>query len=379
MISRAALSASQAAGRIGDERGVLRRLHLDGTLVLFLLMLCGYGLVVLYSALDGSTERLMGQVTRLGMAWGVMFAVAQVPPRVIQRWAIPIYGLGVLLLAAVLVIGVEANGARRWIDLPGLPRFQPAELMKLAVPMLLAAVLGDRSLPPGSGWLLSALVLMAAPALLIAMQPDLGTAILVTASGLGLVFLAGIRWRWILGALLAALAAAPVLWHFMRDYQRQRVLTLFDPESDPFGAGWNIIQSKIAIGSGGWSGKGLMQGTQSQLDFLPESHTDFVIAVLAEELGFVGVFGLLVLYFLVISRGLWIAVRAQDNFSRLLAGSLTLTFFTYLFVNIAMVAGLLPVVGVPLPLVSYGGTSALTLMIAFGMLMSIHTHPKPLT
>lgn len=367
-----------AAARLDNGSSLLGRVHLDGPLLIFVMMVCGLGLLVLYSALEGNTDRFMSQVIRLGVAFLVMVAVAQISPRTLRRWAPVLYLGGLVLLIAVLLIGVEAKGARRWIDLPGLPRFQPAEMMKLAVPMMLATLFADRPFPPRMLWIAVALLLMVLPAGLIALQPDLGTAVLVTGSGLAIILLAGIHWRWILGVAVAAAAAAPVLWQFMHPYQQQRVLTLFDPQSDPFGAGWNIIQSKIAIGSGGVLGKGWMQGTQSQLDFLPESHTDFIIAVMAEELGFVGVAALLFLYLLVISRGMQIAMAATDNFSRLLAGSLTLTFFIYLFVNIAMVAGLLPVVGVPLPLVSYGGTSALTLMAGFGMLMAIQTHPKRL-
>ena len=249
--------------------------------------------------------------------------------------------------------------------------------MKLAVPLMVASSLADRPLPPTGKTVAWVLALIAAPALLIALQPDLGTAILVAAAGFAVLLLSGLFWRWVLLAGLLGLAALPGLWMVMRDYQRQRVLTLLDPESDPLGAGWNIIQSKIAIGSGGLFGKGLFEGTQSHLNFLPESHTDFILAVLAEELGFLGVLGLLTLYFLLLTRGLYIATQGRDTFARLLAGGLTLTFFTYLFVNVAMVSGLAPVVGVPLPLVSYGGTSALTLLAGFGVLMAVATQPKP--
>lgn len=360
------------------RQALLWRLHVDLPLLVLVLLVCGLGLVVLYSAVDGNFARLQSQASRLGLALGVMLVVAQVPPRSLQRWSLPLYLVGLGLLVTVLFVGVSAKGAQRWIDLPGLLRFQPSEIMKIVVPMVLAAFFSERSLPPRFGVLCAALLLLAIPTVLIAVQPDLGTAILVTGSGLAIVLLAGIQWRWVLAAGLAGLAALPALWAVMRDYQRQRVLTLFDPESDPLGAGWNIIQSKTAIGSGGIYGKGLMQGTQSHLDFLPESDTDFIIAVMAEEMGFLGVMVLLLLYFLVITRGLYIATQAQDTYCRLLAGSLSFTFFMYAFVNIAMVSGLLPVVGVPLPLVSFGGTSALTLMAAFGILMSIHTHPKML-
>lgn len=358
------------------RQALLWRLHVDLPLLALVLLICGVGLVVLYSAVDGDVPRLQTQAMRLGLALGVMLAIAQVPPRSLRRWSLPMYLVGLALLVAVLFIGVSAKGAQRWIDLPGLPRFQPSEIMKVVVPMMMAAFMADRSLPPRFGVLCVALLLLAIPAALIAVQPDLGTAILVTGSGVAIILLAGIQWRFVLAAGLAGLAALPALWMVMKDYQRQRVLTLFDPETDPLGAGWNIIQSKTAIGSGGLYGKGLMQGTQSHLDFLPESDTDFIIAVMAEETGFFGVMVLLVLYFLVITRGLYIATQAQDVYSRLLAGSISFTFFIYAFVNIAMVSGLLPVVGVPLPLVSYGGTSAITLMAAFGILMAVHTHPK---
>lgn len=356
----------------------LRRFHLDLPLVALILLTAGYGLLILYSALDRDVVALQGQISRLAVALGVMVVVAQIDLAVLQRWAPVIYGLGMVMLVLVLLVGVQAKGAQRWLAVPGLPRFQPSELMKLAVPLMVAAFLADRPLPPTGKTVLQVLAMIAAPALLIALQPDLGTAILVAAAGFAVVLLAGIPWRWVFFAGFAGLAALPGLWMVMRDYQRQRVLTLIDPESDPLGAGWNIIQSKIAIGSGGLFGKGLFEGTQSHLNFLPESHTDFIIAVLAEELGFLGVLGLLTLYFLLLTRGLYIATQGRDGFSRLLAGGLTLTFFTYLFVNVAMVSGLLPVVGVPLPLVSYGGTSALTLLAGFGVLMAVATQPKPL-
>jgi rod shape determining protein RodA len=311
---------------------------------------------------------------RLGLALGAMLVVAQLDPRIFLRWAPWIYLGGIALLVLVLVAGTSVKGASRWLDLPGLPRFQPSEILKLGVPLMVAAYLSDRPLPPTLFNLCVALAIIAVPALLIALQPDLGTAILISAAGMAVVLFSGIHWRWIMLAGVAAIAAAPALWMVMKDYQRSRVLTLFDPERDPLGAGWNIIQSKTAIGSGGLTGKGLFQGTQSHLQFLPESQTDFIIAVFAEELGFVGVSVLLLLYLAVIVRGLYIAMSAPDTFGRLVAGAITLTFFVYVFVNIAMVSGLVPVVGVPLPLVSYGGTSAITLLTGFGILMSIHTH-----
>ena len=356
----------------------LRRLHLDLPLLALVLLTAAYGLVVLYSALDRDWVAFQGQLSRLALAFVVMLIAAQLDLAMLQRWAPVLYGLGMVMLVLVLLVGVQAKGAQRWLGVPGLPRFQPSELMKLAVPLMVASFLADRPLPPTAKTVVSVLALIAAPALLIGLQPDLGTAILVAAAGFAVLLLSGLFWRWVLLAGLLGLAALPGLWMVMRDYQRQRVLTLLDPESDPLGAGWNIIQSKIAIGSGGLFGKGLFEGTQSHLNFLPESHTDFIIAVLAEELGFLGVLGLLTLYFLLLTRGLYIATQGRDTFARLLAGGLTLTFFTYLFVNVAMVSGLLPVVGVPLPLVSYGGTSALTLLAGFGVLMAVATQPKPL-
>jgi len=356
----------------------LRRLHLDLPLLALVLLTAAYGLVVLYSALDRDWVAFQGQLSRLALAFVVMLIAAQLDLAMLQRWAPVLYGLGMVMLVLVLLVGVQAKGAQRWLGVPGLPRFQPSELMKLAVPLMVASFLADRPLPPTAKTVASVLALIAAPALLIGLQPDLGTAILVAAAGFAVLLLSGLFWRWVLLAGLLGLAALPGLWMVMRDYQRQRVLTLLDPEGDPLGAGWNIIQSKIAIGSGGLFGKGLFEGTQSHLNFLPESHTDFIIAVLAEELGFLGVLGLLTLYFLLLTRGLYIATQGRDTFARLLAGGLTLTFFTYLFVNVAMVSGLLPVVGVPLPLVSYGGTSALTLLAGFGVLMAVATQPKPL-
>jgi rod shape determining protein RodA len=285
------------------------------------------------------------------------------------------YGFGVLLLVLVLVAGEVGKGAQRWLDL-GFFRFQPSEMMKLAMPMMLAWYFGDRPLPPTLGKLVVSGVLVIVPMGLVAKQPDLGTALLVASAGFFVIFLAGIRWRILLGFGVAGAAGVPVLWHFMHDYQRQRVLTFLDPESDPLGSGYHIIQSKIAIGSGGLYGKGWLNGTQSQLDFLPERSTDFIFAVYGEEFGFLGVVLLLTLYLVVILRGLYIATNAQDAFCRLLAGSLSLTFFVYLLVNTGMVTGLLPVVGVPLPLISYGGTSMVTIMAGFGILMSINSHRR---
>ena len=356
-------------------RGLLARLHLDLPLLTGLLLLCGFGLVVLYSASGENLLQVERQLMRLGIAFAVLFALAQIHPHTLRRWSPWLYLAGVLMLALVLAMGVVGKGAQRWLDL-GFMRFQPSELVKLATPMMIAWYLSSGSLPPRWKQLLVSLALILLPVLLIARQPDLGTAILVAASGLFVLFLAGMSWRLIAGLGVGGAAAAPILWHFMRDYQRKRVLTFLNPESDPLGAGYHIIQSKIAIGSGGLYGKGWLNGTQSQLEFLPERHTDFIFAVLGEEFGLVGAGILLLLYLFVILRGLQIAAQAQDSYSRLLAGALVLVFFVYLFVNTGMVSGMLPVVGVPLPLVSYGGTSLVTLLAGFGMLMSIHTHRK---
>lgn len=349
--------------------------RLDAWLLLLLLVLCGFGLYVLYSASGQDITYVERQAVRMGAGFALMIFLAQINPKVFIRVAPWLYVAGVALLIAVLLFGVQAKGAQRWIALPGF-RFQPSELMKLVLPMALAAYIVRQSLPPTLLRLLISLVLLAVPMLLIMKQPDLGTSFLIAASGIFVILLSGIYWRYVFLALAAAGAALPILWSFMKEYQKQRVMTFMNPESDPLGAGWNIIQSKTAIGSGGLSGKGWMQGTQSQLNFLPESHTDFIIAVIGEELGMRGIVVLLFLYVLIILRGLLIAVRAQDSFSRLLAGSITLTFFIYVLVNVGMVTGLMPVVGVPLPMVSYGGTSIVTLMAGFGILMSIYSHPQ---
>lgn len=350
-----------------------QRLHLDLPLVFALLLASGYGLLVLFSAIDQDPQRLEAQLLRLGLAFGVMILVAQIPPRLWRRLAVPLYVAGVLMLVAVLAVGEIGKGAQRWLDL-GILRFQPSELLKLGVPLMLAWFLALRPLPPGGWRTLVAAILTAVPAVLIARQPDLGTALLVGSAGAFVLFLAGLSWRLI--ALLVAIAAAlaPLLWSQMLDYQKNRVLTLFDPESDPLGTGYHIIQSKIAIGSGGVYGKGWGLGTQSHLEFLPERSTDFIFAVLGEELGLFGVLALLGIYLFIIFRGLYIASQSQDAFGRLLAGGLTLVFFVYLFVNTGMVSGLLPVVGVPLPLVSYGGTSMVTILAGFGLIMAVHTH-----
>lgn len=356
---------------------VLQRIHIDFPLLLLLMALTLYGIVVLYSASDGSRAILLRQGSYFGVAYAVMFIVAQIEPRVFERLAPWAYLGGVLLLAMVLFFGVGAKGAQRWLDLPGLPRFQPAEIMKLVVPMTVAWYLAKRVMPPRFKYVLAAAGLILIPTGLIVVQPDLGTSLLIASSGVAVLFFAGLPWAYILVAVLLAAASFYPAWLFMlHDYQKQRILTLLNPESDKLGAGWNIIQSKTAIGSGGWQGKGWLQGTQSHLDFLPESHTDFIIAVLAEEFGLSGVLVLLALYLLIIVRCIIICLNAQHSYGRLLAASITVTFFVYIFVNMGMVSGLLPVVGVPLPLVSQGGTALVTLMAGFGVLMAISTEEK---
>ncbi|NOY62096.1 MAG: rod shape-determining protein RodA [Gammaproteobacteria bacterium] len=357
------------------HREYARKLHLDWPLVAGLLVLSAVGLLILYSA-SGQNEALMQrQLIRIGLAFAVMVVVAQISPYFLERWTPWLFCIGLLLLLTVLVAGDVGKGAQRWLDL-GLFRFQPSELMKIAVPMMVAWYLADTPLPPSLKRLFVAMVIVVVPVVLIATQPDLGTSLLIAASGLFVLFLAGVRWRLIIGTTVTLAASAPALWAVMHDYQRARVRTFLDPERDPLGAGYHIIQSKIAIGSGGVYGKGWLNGTQSHLDFLPERSTDFIFAVFSEEFGLIGVCLLLLLYLFILIRGLYIATQAQGAFGRLLAGSLILTFFVYVFVNIGMVSGLLPVVGLPLPLISYGGTSIVTLMASFGILMSIHTHRK---
>ena len=354
---------------------VLEMLHLDGPLLAAVLAVCTAGLIVLYSAAGENVGIFLGQAARVGLGLGVLVLVAQVPPRLMRVGAPWLFGFGVVLLVAVALVGDVSMGAQRWLDLK-VVRFQPSEIMKLAVPLACAWYLHDRPLPPDLRTVLAVGVGVLVPTLLIAEQPDLGTALLVASGGALVVLLAGLQLRYIFGLGALVLAAVPVAWHFMHDYQRQRVLTFLDPQNDPLGAGYHTIQSQIAIGSGGLFGKGYMNGSQAQLEFLPERSTDFIFAVIGEEWGLVGLGVLMALYLMVIARGLYIAVQAQDTFSRLMAGALTLTFTVYVFVNSGMVAGLLPVVGVPLPLVSYGGTSLVTLMAGFGILMSIHSRRK---
>ncbi len=369
------LSAQLNVDAQAAKFGLWRRLHLDAPLLLGLLTLCSFGLLVVYSAGDQDIEIVERQLVRLILAFSLMIAIAQVPPRLLRQWSLALYVFGVLMLFAVLLFGTIGKGAQRWLDL-GVIRFQPSELLKLAVPMAVAWLLSLRPLPPRPGWILTAIILTLIPVLLIAKQPDLGTSLLVLSAGALVLFMAGLSWIMIagLGAVIAAIA--PVVWMLMHDYQRARIFTFLNPESDPLGTGYHIIQSQIAIGSGGLYGKGWLNGTQSHLEFLPERHTDFIFAVIGEEFGFAGIVILLALYLFIIGRGLVIAVRSTDSYGRTLAGGLTLVFFVYIFVNTGMVTGLLPVVGVPLPLISYGGTSMVTLLIGFGMIMGVETHKK---
>ena len=354
--------------------GLMQRLYLDGPLLGGLAAICGLGLVVLYSAVGQNMDLRIQQLIRLFVALIAMLIVAQLPPDLMRRWTPWGYLAGLVLLVLVLVTGEVGQGAQRWLNI-GI-RFQPSEIMKLGVPMMAAWFLHDRHLPPKFVDLIVIGGLIIVPTILIARQPDLGTSLLIAMSGVLVIVLAGLSIRVMILLGLATIPGAYVLWQFMQDYQRQRVLTLLNPEADPVGAGYNIIQSKIAIGSGGMFGKGWTNGSQAQLEFLPERDTDFIFAVMGEELGLLGVLALLVLYLFVVGRGLYIAIQARDTFSRLLAGSISLTFFVYVFVNTAMVTGLVPVVGIPLPLVSFGGTSMVTLMAGFGILMSIHRHRK---
>jgi rod shape determining protein RodA len=347
--------------------------RLDGPLLGISLALLALGLLTLYSASNENPARVTGQVVNILVAFALMWAIAQVSPQTLMRFALPVYMLALLLLVAVALFGDVRNGARRWLSL-GFGSVQPSELMKIAMPLMLAWYFHRHETALRFRDYLVAMVLLAVPVALIVRQPDLGTAMLVTAAGFFVIFLAGLSWKIIVGGGLAVVGAMPLLWGMMHDYQRKRVLTLLDPSQDPLGAGYHIIQATIAVGSGGLVGKGWLNGTQTHLEFIPERSTDFIFAVFSEEFGLLGNGLLLVLYLSLITRGLMIAANAPTFFARLLAGSLILTFFTYAFVNMGMVSGLLPVVGVPLPFISYGGTALVTLFIAIGMLMSIQNH-----
>lgn len=350
------------------------RINIDGPLILSLLMLCSLGLLVLYSASRSNTDMVIRQSIHMGIGFVAIVVIAQIHPYYLRMLTPLGYVGGVFLLLIVFFFGDEGKGAQRWI-IVGPIRFQPSEIMKIVLPMMVSWYFVRYALPPKITRISVALLLIAIPAALIYKQPDLGTSILVVLSGLFVLFLAGLRWRYIIGSAVLLAVMAPIYWfNYMHAYQKTRVLTFLNPESDPTGAGWNIGQSKIAIGSGGFYGKGWLDGTQSQLEFLPEANTDFIFAVLAEEFGLLGIIILLLLYLFIIYRCLFIALRAQDTFTRLTGGALALTFFVHVFVNCGMVSGLLPVVGMPLPLVSYGGTSVATLLGGFGVLMSIASH-----
>ncbi len=361
-----------------EQKSLAQRLHIDIPLLFGLVLLCGMGLIILYSAGGQDIDIVIRQGVRMFLAIMLMFAVAQLTPTQMERWSLWVYLGGVILLIVVLYIGHISKGAQRWIDI-GLVRFQPSEIMKLAVPMVVAWFLASSNLPVKIGRVVIACVMIMVPVVLIAKQPDLGTALLVAIAGLSILFIAGISWRLITALFMLAAAAAPLLWHFMHDYQKRRLLMFLDPEQDPLGSGYHIIQSQIAIGSGGIYGKGWLNGTQSHLEFLPERSTDFIFAVYSEEFGLMGAILLISIYLFVISRGLTIAVSAQQTYGKLLAAGIILTFSVYVFVNIGMAIGQLPVVGVPLPLISQGGTSIVTLMLAFGILMSINTHRRMLS
>jgi len=359
-----------------QEQTLWQRFHIDFPLLVGIISLMTLGVFVVYSAGGQESAMLYSHLKRVIVATIIMIIVAQVPPLSYRKWAVPVFIIGLLLLVAVLLFGHVGKGAQRWLDV-GFTKFQPSEIMKLVVPIMIAWYVSQDNLPVKLSNVIIAFILVLLPTLLIAKQPDLGTSLLIASSGVFVIFLAGASWKLIMACSALLSAFIPILWmYLMKPYQKQRVTTLFNPEQDPLGSGYHIIQSKIAIGSGGIEGKGWLQGTQSQLEFLPERHTDFIFAVFSEEFGLIGVCILLTVYLAIIMRGLWIAAHAQHAFTKLLAGSITLTFFVYVFVNIGMVSGLLPVVGVPLPLVSFGGTSMVTLMAGFGMLMAISTHRR---
>jgi rod shape determining protein RodA len=362
-----------------NQQSWLAKIHIDGLLLLGLLMLMAVGLVTIYAAGGQDIGLIQRQLVRLGIALSVMLLVAQVPPLAYKRLSPYFYAIGILMLLGVLFFGVSGGGAQRWLGFGGF-RFQPSEIMKLAVPMMIAWYISRYNLPPRSKEVIVGFIIVGIPTLLIAKQPDLGTSLLIASSGIFALFLAGMRWKLILIIAGIGSAFAPIMWFFlMQEYQKRRVITFMNPESDPLGSGYHIIQSKIAIGSGGVDGKGWLQGTQSQLEFLPERHTDFIFAVYSEEFGLMGVLGLLAIYAYIVVIGMLIAMRSQDSYTKLLAGSITLTFFVYVFVNMGMVSGILPVVGVPLPLISYGGTSMVTLLAGFGILMAISTQKRILS
>lgn len=357
------------------QRTTWRRIHLDLSLLMAILSLAVAGLFILYSAGGESLRLLTQQGIRIGIGLLLMLVCAQIPPQRYRQWAPWLFTIALLLLLFVLAIGIIGKGAQRWLGV-GVLRIQPSELMKLAVPLMLAWYLDNKSLPPNRRVLIISFLILMVPVILIAKQPDLGTALMIALSGICVLILSGMEWRLIVILTLIAAACTPIAWHFMHGYQHERVLTFLHPERDPLGAGYHIIQSKIAIGSGGLLGKGWLNGTQSHLQFLPEHATDFIFAVCGEEFGLIGSLILITLFLVIVGRILVVSAQAQDTFSRLLAGGLGLIFFFSAFVNIGMVMGILPVVGLPLPLVSYGGSSVVTLLASFGIIMSIHTHRK---
>ena len=352
-------------------------IHVDVPMLLLLLIISAYGLLILYSAVGQQIEPVISQGTKILVGLSAMLVIAQIPPIVYLRLAPWIFLIGLIALVLVYFFGVEVKGARRWLRIPGITNFQPSEIMKIVVPLVIAWYLGSRPLPPRFKHLFWSALMILIPAVLIIIQNDTGTAIMVMMSGLFVVLLAGVRWRIVITGFLALLLASPAWYLFLApEHIKIRILTVFNPYLDPTGAGYNIIQSQIAIGSGGVYGKGYGNGAQSHLDFIPESNTDFILAVLAEEFGLLGILFLICLYLFILLRSSYIAYSAKDMFSRLLAGSITLTFFMYVFVNMAMVSGLLPVIGLPLPLISRGGTAIVTFFVCFGLLMSIQTHGR---
>lgn len=364
---------------IQQQHHWLRRFHrrlvgnIDGPLMTITLVIMAFGLATIYSATAYASNRTAGQLMNMGVGIVVMWLIAQLPPQKLMRFAVPLYLIGIVLLVLVFFMGIKINGARRWLSI-GITRIQPSEILKIATPLMLAWYFHKYEATLRLRHYAVAGLLLLVPFALIAKQPDLGTALLVGAAGFYVIFFAGLPWKIILGMFAGGVAAAPLIWSMLHDYQRKRIMTLIDPSSDPLGSGYHIIQSTIAIGSGGPFGKGWLQGTQTHLEFIPERHTDFIFAVFSEERGLVGNSILVALYLLLIARGLMITANASTLFARVLAGSITLSFFTYAFVNMGMVSGILPVVGVPLPFMSYGGTALVTLFLGVGILMSIHSH-----
>lgn len=367
--------APRDGSRVRSDASIWHRIHLDPWLLVFLILNAVLGLTVLYSASAQNTAMVMKQAMSFGLGFIVMFIMAQVPPKMYQGFSPYFYTMGVISLLAVMIFGEVRMGAQRWIDIPGFGSVQPSEFLKIGMPMMVAWYLSKHPIPPKFKHIFISLILIGVPFLLIAEQPDLGTSLLVLASGMFVLFLAGLSWKLIFSAIALVVAIIPIAWQFLlHDYQKRRVMTLINPDADVLGSGWNIMQSKTAIGSGGFSGKGYLEGSQSHLHFLPEGHTDFIIAAYSEEFGLLGVLLLIAIYFAIIIRTFQISLKSFHNYGRLVAGAYALAFFVYVFVNAGMVSGILPVVGVPLPFMSYGGTAIITLMATFGLIMSIHTH-----